>query len=94
MEPEVKDGKGNEFIVEYPFRELQPGPYEATLKARNAFGWSLESEPHTFTGGAYIISSDIYVNQCKSYIFLSDIVFSLAQYFPVSTSNQVKNIIC
>jgi len=52
VEPEVKDGKGNQFTVEYPIRELQPGSYEAILKARNAFGWSLDSEPHTFTAGA------------------------------------------
>ncbi|XP_077277932.1 lachesin isoform X2 [Temnothorax americanus] len=50
VEPEVKDGKENQFLVEYPIRELQPGSYETILKARNAFGWSLESKPHTFTG--------------------------------------------
>ncbi|XP_012527612.1 neurotrimin isoform X2 [Monomorium pharaonis] len=50
VEPEVKDGKGNQFHVEYPFRNLQPGAYEAIVKAQNAFGWSLDSEPHTFTG--------------------------------------------
>ncbi|KYM93929.1 Opioid-binding protein/cell adhesion molecule like protein [Cyphomyrmex costatus] len=50
IEPEVKDGKGNQFSVEYPILGLQPGSYEAILKARNAFGWSLDSEPHTFSG--------------------------------------------
>lgn len=49
-------------MVEYPIRDLQPGSYEAVLKARNAFGWSLDSKPHTFTGGAYIVSSYIYAN--------------------------------
>lgn len=49
VEPEVKDGKGNQFMVEYPFRELQPGPYEAILMAKNEFGWST-SESHTFIG--------------------------------------------
>lgn len=58
----MKDGNENQFMVEYPIRELQPGSYEAILKARNAFGWSLDSEPHTFTGGAYIISSYNYAN--------------------------------
>lgn len=50
IEPEVKDGKGNQFIVECPIPELLPGSYEAILKARNEFGWSLDSEPHTFSG--------------------------------------------
>ncbi|KYQ49469.1 Neurotrimin, partial [Trachymyrmex zeteki] len=50
IEPEVKDGKGNQFTVEYAIRNLLPGSYEAILKARNAFGWSLDSEPHTFSG--------------------------------------------
>lgn len=54
VEPEVKDGKGNQFIVEHPIEELQPGSYEAILTARNAFGWSPPSEPHMFTGGSYI----------------------------------------
>ncbi|KYN20034.1 Neurotrimin, partial [Trachymyrmex cornetzi] len=50
IEPEVKDGKGNQYIVECPIPELLPGSYEAILKARNEFGWSLDSEPHTFSG--------------------------------------------
>ncbi|KAL6439135.1 hypothetical protein ACFW04_003829 [Cataglyphis niger] len=50
VEPEVKDGKGNQFIVEHPIEELQPGSYEAVLTARNAFGWSIPSTPHKFTG--------------------------------------------
>lgn len=49
-EPEVKDGKGSQFTVEYPIEELRPGSYEAILTARNVFGWSIPSEPHTFTG--------------------------------------------
>lgn len=55
VEPEVKDGKGNQYTVEYPIEELQPGfSYEAVLTARNAFGWSVPSIPHMFTGGTYI----------------------------------------
>ncbi|XP_050456119.1 hemicentin-1-like isoform X2 [Cataglyphis hispanica] len=50
VEPEVKDGKGNQFFVEHPIEELQPGSYEAVLTARNAFGWSMPSAPHKFTG--------------------------------------------
>lgn len=50
VEPEVKDGTGNQFNVEYTFQNLNPGPYEAILKARNAIGWSLDSEPQIFTG--------------------------------------------
>ncbi|CAL1674798.1 unnamed protein product [Lasius platythorax] len=50
IQPEVKDGKGNQFTVEHPIEELQPGSYEAILTARNAFGWSVPSEPHMFTG--------------------------------------------
>ncbi|KAM0735086.1 Neurotrimin [Formica fusca] len=50
VEPEVKDGKGSQFTVEHPIEELQPGSYEAILTAKNAFGWSMPSEPHMFTG--------------------------------------------
>ncbi|EZA50343.1 Lachesin [Ooceraea biroi] len=50
VEPEVKDGKGNQFTVEHPIEDLQPGSYEAIFMARNAFGWSPPSEPHMFTG--------------------------------------------
>ncbi|XP_070521260.1 protein amalgam isoform X2 [Cardiocondyla obscurior] len=50
VKPEVKDGTGNQFMIEYPIRDLQPGSYEAILKARNTFGWSMESEPHIFNG--------------------------------------------
>lgn len=50
LEPEVKEGNGNQFIVDHPIKNLQPGSYEAILTARNAFGWSLPSEPHSFTG--------------------------------------------
>ncbi|XP_029161634.1 lachesin-like [Nylanderia fulva] len=50
VQPEVKDGNGNQFTVEYPIADLQPGSYEAILSARNAFGWSMPSEPHMFTG--------------------------------------------
>ncbi|KAL6265257.1 hypothetical protein P5V15_002038 [Pogonomyrmex californicus] len=50
IEPEVKDGKGNQFVVEHPMRELQPGSYEAILTARNTFGWSPMSEKLSFTG--------------------------------------------
>ncbi|XP_014471498.1 PREDICTED: limbic system-associated membrane protein-like isoform X2 [Dinoponera quadriceps] len=49
-EPEVKNGKGNQFIVEQPIKELEPGSYEAILLARNSFGWSPPSEPHLFAG--------------------------------------------
>ncbi|EFN68854.1 Neurotrimin [Camponotus floridanus] len=50
VEPEVKEGNGNQFIVEHPIKDLQPGSYEAILMARNVFGWSMPSEPHSFTG--------------------------------------------
>ncbi|XP_011863765.1 PREDICTED: lachesin-like isoform X1 [Vollenhovia emeryi] len=46
---EVKDGKGSQFVIESPIRELQRGSYEAILTARNAIGWSLDSSPHTFS---------------------------------------------
>ncbi|XP_032673698.1 lachesin-like isoform X2 [Odontomachus brunneus] len=48
--PEVKNGKGNQFIVEHPIEGLEPGSYEAVLIARNSFGWSPPSEPHMFIG--------------------------------------------
>lgn len=50
VEPEVKEGNGNQFTVEHPIKDLQPGSYEAILTARNVFGWSMPSEPHSFTG--------------------------------------------
>lgn len=50
VQPEVKDSEGNQFKVEYPIENLQPGSYEAILSARNSFGWSMQSEPHMFTG--------------------------------------------
>lgn len=50
LKPEVKDGEGNQFIVEYPIENLQPGSYEAILSAKNTIGWSASSEPHMFTG--------------------------------------------
>lgn len=55
VQPVVKDGKGNQFIVEHPIEALQPGSYEAVLKARNSFGWSVPSEPHMFNGGTYAV---------------------------------------
>lgn len=56
LKPEVKDGEGNQFIVEYPIENLQPGSYEAILSAKNTIGWSASSEPHLFTGGTYILN--------------------------------------
>ncbi|XP_025158571.1 neurotrimin isoform X3 [Harpegnathos saltator] len=48
--PEVKNGRGNQFTVEYPIEALEPVSYEAILTSRNSFGWSPPSEPHMFTG--------------------------------------------
>ncbi|XP_012220072.1 neurotrimin-like [Linepithema humile] len=51
VHPKVKENdKENEFTVEHPIEELQPGSYEAILTAKNDFGWSTASEPHMFTG--------------------------------------------
>jgi len=63
--PEVKNGKGNLFTVEHSIEELQPGSYEAILKAKNKFGWSIPSEPHTFTGGTYITLYKIFIFKFK-----------------------------
>ncbi|KAK2582619.1 hypothetical protein KPH14_004905 [Odynerus spinipes] len=48
MEPRVTDGKGIQYTVEHTIEGLQPGSYEAILVARNSFGWSPPSAPHTF----------------------------------------------
>ncbi|XP_076759877.1 neurotrimin [Xylocopa sonorina] len=50
LKPTVTNGKGNQFTVEHVIEGLQPGSYEAILLARNDFGWSLPSAPHTFVG--------------------------------------------
>ncbi|XP_017794440.1 PREDICTED: neurotrimin-like isoform X1 [Habropoda laboriosa] len=50
LKPAVTNGKGNQFIVEHTIEGLQPGSYEAILMARNDFGWSTPSKPHTFIG--------------------------------------------
>ncbi|CAL7936520.1 unnamed protein product [Xylocopa violacea] len=50
LKPTVTNGKGNQFTVEHTIEGLQPGSYEAILLARNDFGWSLPSAPHTFVG--------------------------------------------
>lgn len=47
-EPPVTDGKGIQYTVEHVIEGLQPGAYEAVLVARNSFGWSSPSAPHTF----------------------------------------------
>ncbi|XP_043499765.1 protein amalgam-like [Polistes fuscatus] len=48
MEPRVKDGDGNQYIVEHVIVGLDAGNYEAILEARNSFGWSPPSKPVTF----------------------------------------------
>ncbi|XP_029055935.2 neurotrimin-like [Osmia bicornis bicornis] len=48
--PTVTNGKGNQFTVEHTIVGLQPGSYEAIVRARNDFGWSQPSKPHVFTG--------------------------------------------
>lgn len=50
VKPTVTNGRGNQFIVEHTIEGLQPGSYEAIVMARNDFGWSLPSKPHTFVG--------------------------------------------
>nr|ARK20015.1 venom protein [Ampulex compressa] len=50
VEPAVIDAEGNQFVAEYTITELEPGTYEAVLRARNTFGWSVPSDPHTFRG--------------------------------------------
>lgn len=52
--PTVTNGVGNLFTVEHTIVGLQPGSYEAILRARNDFGWSQPSKPHVFTGGTKI----------------------------------------
>lgn len=46
--PKVNDGKNNLFTVEYLFKNLSTGIYEAALMAQNEFGWSPRSQPRTF----------------------------------------------
>lgn len=48
MKPRVKDGDGNQYIVEHVIVGLDAGNYEAILEARNSFGWSPPSKPVTF----------------------------------------------
>ncbi|CAK9804137.1 Opioid-binding protein/cell adhesion molecule homolog [Anthophora quadrimaculata] len=50
LKPTVTNGKGSQFVVEHTIEGLQPGSYEAILMARNDFGWSTPSKPHTFIG--------------------------------------------
>ncbi|XP_031832963.1 protein amalgam [Nomia melanderi] len=50
LKPTVTNGKGIEFTVEHEIEELQPGSYEATLEARNEYGWSQPSKPYIFMG--------------------------------------------
>ncbi|KAL2717682.1 neurotrimin-like isoform X3 [Vespula squamosa] len=48
IEPRVIDGQGNQYTVEHSLTDLEDGSYEAILVARNSFGWSQPSAPHTF----------------------------------------------
>lgn len=50
LSPMVQNGNGNTFTVEHIIEGLQPGSYEAILMARNDFGWSPPSKPHSFVG--------------------------------------------
>ena len=49
--PRVTDGKDNQFTVQHPIENIQPGSYEAVLSARNEYGWSPKSYPTPFSGG-------------------------------------------
>ncbi|XP_034939144.1 lachesin-like [Chelonus insularis] len=50
LSPSVQDGSGNEFVVEHAIKGLQPSvSYEATLVAKNDFGWSPNAKIHTFS---------------------------------------------
>lgn len=50
MKPTVTNGQGTQFTVKHEIEGLEPESYEATLSARNEFGWSPTSKPYTFTG--------------------------------------------
>lgn len=54
IEPRVIDGQGNQYTVEHSLNGLEDGSYEAILVARNSFGWSQPSAPHTFMRGKNI----------------------------------------
>ncbi|XP_075212807.1 limbic system-associated membrane protein-like [Lycorma delicatula] len=40
----------NTFIAKHTLNELEPGTYQAQLRAKNIYGWSELSELHTFSG--------------------------------------------
>ncbi|KAG8234200.1 hypothetical protein J437_LFUL007360 [Ladona fulva] len=51
--PEVLNPEGNVYQVEAEINDLEGGSYEAMLLSKNAYGWSENSEKHTFQGIEY-----------------------------------------
>lgn len=87
VKPTVTNGKGNQFTVEHMIEGLQPGSYEATLRARNNFGWSLRSKPHVFTGdygdeqaeqvkGSPSVASQFAINIVTIFLVVSSCAFT------------------
>ncbi|XP_073986540.1 limbic system-associated membrane protein-like isoform X3 [Rhodnius prolixus] len=41
-----------DFVYSHTFKDLEPGTYEAKVRAKNIYGWSDYSDKHTFAGKA------------------------------------------